>query len=501
MHVTEQRPSPERRPTGIEGLDRILDGGLLVSGVYIVQGPPGAGKTILANQACFNHAAAGGQAVYVTLLAESHSRMFSHLRRMAFFDETAISDRVYYIGGYSALEADGLEALVTLIRKAIQKHQATLLVVDGLISAQESSATVGAFKRFLHEIQTLAELTRCTVLLLTNTERATGSFPEHTIVDGVLDLTDELSALRPLRHIRVLKLRGSAPVRGLHSLRISDQGLEVRPRIETRLPEEGTNEDVSSGPKLAFGVPDFDQMLKGGVRPGSITMLLGSSGSGKTLLGMQFLSEGVRRGERVLYFGFYERPEAILAKCQRVGIGGLKEGVDRGLARLMWHRPVEGVLDELGESLIQAVRAGRPQRLFLDGMEGFERAADFRERLSHVYSAIAQELERRGITTLYSTETRELFARTIEVPINGLSAVTQNIILLRHIEHRAAMLRVLAILKVRDDDYDARMREFRITDDGLRLLDTFASESGVASGGGVASDPRANAPEATTRVD
>jgi circadian clock protein KaiC len=227
-------------------------------------------------------------------------------------------------------------------------------------------------------------------------------------------------------------------------------------------------------------------MLLGGVRPASITMLLGSSGSGKTLLGMQFLSEGVKRDERVLYFGFYERPEAILAKCQRVGIGGLKEGVERGVAQIVWHRPVEGVIDELGESLIRTIRRERPQRLFLDGIEGFERAADFPERMSHVYSAIAQALEELRITAVYSTETRELFAKAIEVPINGLSASTQNIILLRHIEHRAAMLRVLAILKVRDDDYDARMREIRITNDGIRLLDTFADESEVASGGGMA---------------
>jgi circadian clock protein KaiC len=217
-------------------------------------------------------------------------------------------------------------------------------------------------------------------------------------------------------------------------------------------------------------------------------MLLGSSGSGKTVLGMQFLSEGVKHNERVVYFGFYEQPESILAKCHRVGIGGLKEGVERGLARLIWHRPVEGVIDELGESLIDTVRKTRAQRLFLDGMEGFERAADFPERLSHVYSAIAQELERLGVTTIYTTEMRELFARSIEVPINGLSAATQNIILLRHIEHRAAMLRVLAILKVRDDDYDPRMHEFRITDDGIRLLDTFVAESSVASGGGVSKD-------------
>ena len=99
-------------------------------------------------------------------------------------------------------------------------------------------------------------------------------------------------------------------------------------------------------------------------------------------------------------------------------------------------------------------------------------------------------LERLGATTLYTTETRELFGRNIEVPITGLSATTQNIILLRHIEHRATMLRVMGILKVRDDAYDGRMRELQITDSGLVLLDTFAAESRVATGGGFWSDLR-----------
>ena len=489
--MVEQRAASARRPTGIAGLDRILEGGLLTSGVYILQGPPGAGKTILANQACFHHASTGGHAVYVTLLAESHSRMFGHLRRMSFFNEAAIPDHVYYIGGYSTLASEGLEGLVTLIRGAIQKHKATLLIVDGLISAQESSPTDRDFKKFLVEIQTLADLTECTVMLLTNTERATGFFPEHTMVDGVLHLTDELSELRPLRHIRVLKLRGSAPLRGLHSVRITDKGLEVRPRIETAFLQAPVgNASAAGGSKLSFGVAELDAMLRGGVREGSITMLLGSSGSGKTLLGMQFLSEGIKRGERSLYFGFYERPEAILAKCQRVGIDGLTQGVEDGHAQILWHRPVEGVIDELGESLIQTVREFRPHRLVLDGMEGFEHAADFPERLSHVYSAIAQELEGLGVTTLYTTETRELFSRNIQVPINGLSAATQNIILMRHIEYRASMLRVMVILKVRDDDYDARMREIQITDSGIRLLDTFAAELQVASGGGVSNEMR-----------
>jgi circadian clock protein KaiC len=481
----DQSLEPVRRKTGIPGLDRIVDGGLLEAGVYIVQGPPGAGKTILANQACFYHASEGGRAVYITLLAESHSRMFGHLRRMEFFDESKIPESVYYVGAFSTLEAKGLSGLLALLRGIVTKKSAGLAVIDGLVSAQESSRSDREFKKFLHEIQVLADLTRCIVILLTNAERQSGFFPEHTMVDGVLHLTDELSELRPLRHIRILKLRGSGPVRGLHSVRISDRGIEVRPRLETRL--SGSIESATgavSDRKLAFGIPQLDTMLRGGLRSGSITMLLGSSGSGKTLFGMQFLAEGLKRGERGLFFGFFEHPDAIVAKCVRIGINGIKEGIENGLARIMWHRPIEGVIDEIGESLFETVRSLNPARVVIDGMQGFERAADLPERLSDVYSAIAQELERRQVTTLYTTETRGLFESDIHVPINGLSAATQNIILLRHVEHRAAILRVLAILKVRDDDYDPTMREIKITESGIDLLDTFQYASNLMSGGG-----------------
>jgi circadian clock protein KaiC len=486
--VSDQSAPLERRQTGIPGLDRILDGGLLEAGVYIIQGPPGAGKTILANQACFHHASEGGRAVYITLLAESHSRMFAHLRRMAFFDESKIPESVYYVGAFSTLEAEGLGGLVTLVRGIVTKKSAGLAIIDGLMSAQESAPSDRDFRKFLHELQVLADLTRCVVILLTNAERQSGFFPEHTMVDGVLHLTDEISELRPLRHIRVLKLRGSRPVRGLHSVRISDRGLDVRPRLETRISTTPLSEALmSSSPKMAFGIPELDAMLRGGVRSGSITMLLGSSGSGKTVFGMQFLAEGLKRGERGLFFGFFEHPDAIIAKCHRIGIDGVKEGVDNGLARVIWHRSIEGVIDEIGESLFEAVRTLNPHRVVIDGMQGFERAADLPERLSDVYSAIAQELERRRVTTLYTIETRGLFETEICVPINGLSAATHNIILLRHVEHRASVLRALAILKVRDDDYDPKMREIKITDGGIRLFDTFEHASNLMSGGGVAS--------------
>src|SRR5690349_454476 len=89
----------EKFSTGIEGLDQLTDGGFLRGSAYIIQGPPGAGKTILANQFCYAHVRAGGRALYMTLLAESSSRMLAYVSQMDFFEGSALPDAMQYISG------------------------------------------------------------------------------------------------------------------------------------------------------------------------------------------------------------------------------------------------------------------------------------------------------------------------------------------------------------------------------------------------------------------
>src|SRR6188768_348370 len=123
--MTTQSTAMARFPTGIEGLDTITQGGLLASGVYIIQGIPGSGKTILANEICYRHVASGGRAVYVTLLAESHSRMLQHLQSMAFFDESVVPDRLFYVSAFRVLEDEGLKGLLALLRREMRAQQVT----------------------------------------------------------------------------------------------------------------------------------------------------------------------------------------------------------------------------------------------------------------------------------------------------------------------------------------------------------------------------------------
>lgn len=167
INTTEGESGIVRVPSHVPGLDAILCGGFLQGGLYMVQGPPGAGKTILASQVLYGHAAAGGHALFVTVLGENHGRMFTHLRPMRFFDPSVVPDKVTYISAYHAVEVEGMKGLSTLLRREVQAHGATLLVLDGMSAIEEKAGASFEMKRFTHELQTLASMTDCTMFLLT----------------------------------------------------------------------------------------------------------------------------------------------------------------------------------------------------------------------------------------------------------------------------------------------------------------------------------------------
>lgn len=472
----------ERLPTGVPGLDPLLRGGLPRGGVYIVEGPPGAGKTILANQMCYHAANNELQSVYLTLLAESHARMIGHLATLSFFRPEHVGERIQYTSAFKILEGEGLAGLLRVARELVVGRKAALLVLDGLASALESSATNRDYRKFVHELQTLASMTDCTVLLLASVDEAPTVRPEHTMVDGIIDLSETLIGVRSQRHLRIRKLRATEPIPGEHTLSITQDGVSVRPRIEAqllRLPEETLLEPSTE--RVDFGVPAFDAMLHGGVPARSTTLLLGSSGSGKTLLAMQFLLAGARKGELGLFFGFYERPGTLLVKGRRVCIG-LEDAYHRGLIRFAWEPFGESSIDDLSDHLLRLVRELRPRRLVIDGLNGFEQSADVPERLGSVFSTIAEELELHEITTLYTLESPDLLGYPSRSPVRGVSAITHNIILLRHMELDARLRRLITIFKMRDGDYDPSIRELCITDNGIAIADTFRAISSRVTG-------------------
>jgi circadian clock protein KaiC len=476
---SRQTQSLERIPSGIPGLDTVLQGGFLQGGLYLVMGRPGAGKTILGNQISFNHVATGGHVLYVTLLAESHARMLAHLQSLQFYDPAPIANSLYYVSGYRVLEESGLDGLLEMLRRLIRDNRASLLVLDGLVTAESVAGSDLLFKRFIHELQVFIEVVNCTTLLLTQLDPHI-PHPEHTMVDGLVELSDNRVGLRAVRELEVRKFRGSGYLRGRHIFEINDSGIVIHPRTEALLAVP-TNIASEVYPKFNFGIPRMDEMLHGGVISGSTTMLLGAPGSGKTLLGLHFLAAGAERQQSGLYFGFYETPPRLIGKANKVGLD-FGKSVNNGAIEVIWQPIVEDSLDVLAERLLEAVTRRQVQRLFVDGITAFVQTATYSERLGPFFTALANELRGRNVTTIFSVETRMLFSPTVEVPIEGMSAIIENIILLRYVELRSQLYRLISIMKVREDSYDATIREFKITDSGIDVAATFDSAEAILTG-------------------
>jgi circadian clock protein KaiC len=210
--------------------------------------------------------------------------------------------------------------------------------------------------------------------------------------------------------------------------------------------------------------------------------MLGSSGTGKTILGMHFLSEGARRKEPGLYFGFFESPARFLHKGDDLGLQ-LSKYARSGLLDTIW-QPTGGlIMDALAERLFETVRLNKVKRVVIDGISGFEESVVRPERLGMFFTSVANELRGLGVTTLLTEEMRELFGSEVQIPIPGVAGFAENIVLVRQLEILSALKRAIAVMKMRETGHDDRLRELKITDKGMEVGDPFELEDAVLTGG------------------
>lgn len=484
------RPSGtnDRLLSGIPRLDFILKGGLLRGATYTVLGPPGSGKTIFANQLCFNHVRGnGGNCVYVTLLSESVTKMLTHVSALEFYEAGVVGQRVHYVSGFHTLETEGLDGLLRLIQKTVVDHEATLLVLDGVETASEAGASAdavapGDYRRFVHRFQAFTALQRCTTLIL-SAHAYDSNRCENTTTDGVLELSYQLVGPRAVRELTVYKFRGSDFLPGKHEAEITGRGMQIHPRTEVQFDKPpGIAKEARQ--RIPFGIASLDAMMEGGPLSGSATAMLGAPGTGKTMLGLTFLTEGARRGERGIYFGFYEPPPRLIEKASKIGLE-LEKYVKDGTVEILWQPPLEHYMDSLAEQLLEKVKVDqghdRRRRLFVDGIEGFRAASIYPDRMPRFLSAFFNQLRMEDITTLISEELG-IFEPELNLPSPELVNVVESVLLLRYVELDSELRRFLSIMKMRESKFDMSIREFHIHDDGIEVDRRIPGAEGILSG-------------------
>jgi circadian clock protein KaiC len=464
--------------TGVPSLDTILGGGLLPGSLLVLAGPPGSGKTILAQQIAFANATPEKRAVYYTTLSEPHTKLIRHLSPFSFFDEQALGTAVEFNHLQSEEGAsDGFrDAAAEVVRRSFEES-ASVIVIDSVRALHTPDEQPGLFRRRIYDLATLVSHTEAVLIFVGEyMPDEIGTQPEFAVADAIVYLTNESLGSFDRRMLHVLKLRGSRYIEGRHRFTVNDDGIVVFPRLES-LPFPKAAHPTG---RVSTGVQKLDEMMDNGVPAASATLVAGPSGVGKTCMSLGFVAEGLANKERCLYVSFQESDQQLLNKAHGFG-WEFQKYVDSGQLEILFLHPVELSLDRSAARIREALDRMKPKRLVVDSISELEHAASGLNRYADYLWALVETFRQSGVTTLLTNETPAFFGPAFELA-GGLSYVFDNVILLRYTELRSEIHRALAVVKMRESEHVKSLVEFDITNKGVVIKGDFAGMSGVLTG-------------------
>jgi circadian clock protein KaiC len=461
-----------RLPTGAAGLDAVLGGGLPAGSLVIVAGPPGSGKTILAQQICFANATNERRALYYTTWSEPHDKLIRHLEPFAFFDAEALGERVEFLhlAELMASATDGLDAVSEEILRRSFETRPAVVVIDSS-KALHDVVDPDALRRAIYDLASrVAHSDAVLILVGEYLAEETRAQPEFAVADGILQLENEAQGPVDRRWLRVLKLRGGETSGGQHSFHITDNGFELFPRLESTLPKRVATQAGRAG----FGDERLDAAIGGGIPRGDSTLLVGPSGVGKTLLGLAFVNAGVEQGERCLHVSFQESETQVREKAAAAGWDW--SGLADDQLAIMQIPPVELDLDEVGSRIRAELERGDVKRVLVDSVAELAFAARDTERLPAYVWALGGFVRAAGGTSMF---TNEIAALGQSGGLGGLSFLFNNVFFLRYLELQSKLARGLSVLKMRQSDHAKGLIHFTIDQDGLAFGDQIEDVSGM----------------------
>ncbi len=454
-----------RVSSGNDQLDAILGGGFPRNSMNIILGEPGSGKTILAERLIFANAKATDDPrpiLYLTTLSEPLEKVVRYLQQFSFFDQdTLLSGAIRYESIAVELESQGVSALQPKLEEAIKTIAPKIIVIDSFKAIHDLTTSVAEMRRLLYEVSGLLSAYDTTAFFLGEyNEEQIPVFPEFSVADGMIELARKKHGTRDERYLRVLKLRGSNYQEGLHAFRITGDGLEVFPRLTSPItPLAYTPKDE----RLSTGVEGLDQMLAGGFWAGGATLLEGPTGAGKTTLALQFILDGVARGEPGLYVNFQENPTQLARSVHGLGVN-ITDAQHRGL-HYLYASPVELQIDSILVELFRTIQDKDIKRVVVDSVGDLVGATSDLPRLySYLYALMQHFVARRVACVLTQTTT------SIPTPMEGQICALSDAILRLDLGwegHKAQ--RTVKVVKSRGTNHDLDVRNFRITGKGIEI--------------------------------
>jgi circadian clock protein KaiC len=471
----------EKALSGIAGLDEITNGGLPRGRTTIVCGGPGCGKTMLGIEFLVRGAVQFDEPGVIMAFEESPQEMASNVASLGFnLEELAAQKKLFldYVpvdpSSIAETGAYDLEGLFIRLQNAVDTVGAKRVMFDTLEALFTGFSNTNILRAELRRLFQWLKERKLTAIV--TAERGEGTLTREGLEEYVSDcvilldhrVKDQISA----RRLRIVKYRGTKHGADEYPFLIDERGMSILPLTSLLLQHDVSDERVSTG------VPDLDEMLEGkGYYRGSSVLISGTAGSGKTTLAASFADAACRRGERCLFIAFEESSNQVVRNMKSVGLN-LEQWVEKGLLFHEAWRPTQTGIEMHLLRIHKLIEKVKPDCVVVDPITNLGSGGD-----PEVYSMLLRLLDflkASKITAMFVSLTGG--GDDLEQTRVGISSLTDTWILLRDIELNGERNRCLYVLKSRGMAHSNQLREFTLTDNGIRLIPAYIGSGGVVTG-------------------
>jgi circadian clock protein KaiC len=466
--------------TGIKGLDNILSDGFPRGNVVLLSGGVGTGKTTIGVEFIYRGALEFDEPGLIVLFEESPNRLIRDAGRFG-WDLPALEEagKIKIIFTSRQVFAQEIQQADSMLVEEAARIGARRMFVDGLggiALAYEAGARIDDRDAFFTLAETL-QRQDLTAMLAMEASGSSGdgrsrALPEESVADTVIRLRMEDVTRATVRSIQILKSRGHQYQMGRHTFRMVDgRGIEVYRRVQSPrvVRDKAAATDTTS--RVTTGVPGLDPLVNGGYFLGSTTVVAGISGAGKSVMGLQFLIEGARRGERGLMFTLDEQVPQVLRNAQTIGID-LEAAIADGLVRLQYDPPQEMEIDRHFADVEQLVKDFQPTRVLFDSLSTYGSNLGTTGRtFRDFFHALVALMKEHQTATVYNHENPELLGMASMLGEFAMSSLVDNIVLLNWIELGESFRLGLTVAKMRANAHVRATHECEIIDGkGMHVL-------------------------------